>query len=138
MNSEECTNAEGEAKEKHTPSPGTLTDNPQTLPSISDSLKWLGDRRDGFLIAGAGIYGLGYAVWSRNAYRSGLGQLPGLDLQYFTAGLVPAALLILTWALIARLSRIENWLIALYERSKAFFSGFFIVMACSELVFRRH
>jgi len=60
---------------------------------LSDFLKRLGERRDGFLVVGAYVYGLGYVVWSYNAWRNQLGQLPALDFQYFMSGLLPAALI---------------------------------------------
>jgi hypothetical protein len=50
---------------KETDKPPIPTDKP-SIPT-GDWLKWLGERRDGFLIGGAVLYGLGYLVWSYNA-----------------------------------------------------------------------
>ena len=68
---------------------------PTDKPSIptADWLKWLGERRDGFLIAGAVLYGLGYVVWSYNAWRNHLGQLPAIEFQYLMSGLIPGAII---------------------------------------------
>lgn len=63
-------------------------------------LKWLGDHRDGFLLGGAFVYGVGYLVWSYNASQHHLGQLPALEAHYIVAGLVPAAVLVI--ALLAK------------------------------------
>lgn len=65
--------------------------------SSADLLKWIGERRDGFLVAGAVLYGLGYLVWSYNAWRNHLGQLPAIEFQYFIAGLVPGAIIATAW-----------------------------------------
>jgi len=65
-----------------------------------DWLKWLGERRDGFLMSGAVLYGLGYLVWSYNAFRNHLGQIPALEFQYIIAGIVPAIAIILAWSAI--------------------------------------
>jgi len=35
-----------------------------------DVLKWLGERRDGFLVGGAILYALGYLVWSYSVLRT--------------------------------------------------------------------
>jgi hypothetical protein len=64
----------------------------------------IGKLRDGLLVAGGLLYVLGYAVWSLNAWRQGLGILPALESQYLVAGIVPA-LIIYAAILIARLNR---------------------------------
>lgn len=56
----------------------------------SDLLKWFGERRDGLLVVAAAVYGLGYLVWSYNAWRNELGQLPALEFQYIISGVFPA------------------------------------------------
>jgi hypothetical protein len=71
-------------------------------------LEWLSKHRDGFLVAGAGIYGLGYLVWSVNALKHGLGQLPALEFQYFAAGLVPALIIGVASAAFAFFYRIQE------------------------------
>ena len=76
---------------------------------ITGGLKWLGEHRDGFLVGGAVIYGLGYLVWSYNAYRNHLGQLPGLEFQYLISGLVPALLLGAGWATASLLWKLRDW-----------------------------
>jgi len=64
----------------------------------SDLLKWLSERRDGFLVAVPVLYLLGYLVWSYNAWRNGLGPLPALEFQYFTSGLIPAVVVLFAFA----------------------------------------
>lgn len=63
----------------------------------TDWFTWLGNRRDGFLIVGAVLYGLGYAVWSYNAWKHDLGHLPAIEFQYFAAGIIPALVLTTAW-----------------------------------------
>lgn len=76
---------------------------PRGLPL--DLLKWLGAHRDGFLVAGAILYGLGYLVWAVNAAEQHFGNLPALDFQYVMSGIIPAVILALAWAGIALFSR---------------------------------
>jgi len=77
-------------------------------PTLSERLKWLGERRDGFLVGGAVLYGLGYSVWVYNAWRNNLGQLPALDFQYLIAGAIPAFLILLAWMAIAYFATIQS------------------------------
>jgi hypothetical protein len=84
--------------------------------SFSDLLKWLGERRDGFLISGAVLYGLGYLVWSYNAWRNNLGQLPALEFQYVVAGIIPAAIIAIAWAGFAFFHTAGNKIMLLFER----------------------
>ena len=90
------------------------TDKPPT--HTADWLKWLGERRDGFLIGGAVLYGLGYLVWSYNAWRNHLGQLPAIEFQYLMSGLIPGAVIGMTWAAIRFFSRIQGTVIVLFEK----------------------
>lgn len=85
---------------------------------IPDVLKWLGERRDGLLMGVAGLYGLGYLVWTINAARNGLGQLPALEFQYIAAGVVPALLIALVYAAIAFFHDIQERLIGFFERHR--------------------
>jgi len=87
-----------------------------TSSKISRVLRWLGERRDGFLVGGAVLYGLGYLVWSYNAWKNGLGQLPGLDFQYLIAGLVPAAVILLAGAAIRSFSRLQERTLSFLRR----------------------
>jgi len=94
--------------------------NADKTPSPSaDLLKWLGERRDGFLVGGAVLYGLGYLVWSYNAWRNHLGQLPAIEFQYLMAGVVPAFILLIAWAATGYFSSIRDKTIAIFERYKA-------------------
>lgn len=77
------------------PAPSAETDSTK---STRDPFKWLGEHRDGFLVGGAILYGLGYLVWSYNAWHNHLGQLPALEFQYLMSGIIPAAILVLGWA----------------------------------------
>lgn len=84
--------------------------------SFSHLLKWLGDRRDGFLVGSAGLYSLGYLVWSYNAWRNNLGQLPALEFQYLIAGIVPAFIIAVAWTGITLFSRASDTITTLYKR----------------------
>src|SRR5881397_1154408 len=86
------------------------------LGSFSDLLKWLGERRDGFLISGAVLYGLGYLVWSYNAWRNHLGQLPALEFQYVMSGLIPGAIIGIAWAATAFFGNMREKAIALSQK----------------------
>ncbi len=81
-------------------------------------LEWLGKRRDGFLVAGASIYGLGYAVWTYNAWDQGLGLLPAIESQYFLAGTVPALIVFGCWQAIVfakrRNEEVVTWFVKKY------------------------
>src|SRR5215831_7819460 len=90
------------------------TDKPP-IPS-ADWLKWLGERRDGFLVGGAVLYGLGYLVWSYNAWRNHLGQLPALEFQYAMSGLIPGAVIGIAWASTAFFSSIQAKVGALFNK----------------------
>jgi hypothetical protein len=85
--------------------------------SFSDLLKWLGERRDGFLISGAVLYGLGYLVWSYNAWRNNLGQLPALEFQYLIAGIIPAAIIAISWAGTAFFYKAADKIKSLFQRA---------------------
>lgn len=65
---------------------------PRPLPTLSpwaEGAKQVGGLRDGLIVTGILIYGVGAAVWSYHAWRFNLGLLPVLDIQYFVAGIVP-------------------------------------------------
>lgn len=84
----------------------------------TDLLTWLGERRDGFLVGGAVLYGLGYLVWSYNAWRNHLGQLPALEFQYLMAGLIPAFIIAIAWAAATYFSNLRDKTLALFEKYK--------------------
>jgi hypothetical protein len=90
------------------------TKNPSSEPIKSDPtkafdwLKWLGDHRDGFLVGIAVLYGLGYLVWSYNAWRNQLGQLPAIEFQYIMAGILPGILISITWLLAVFFQKIQD------------------------------
>jgi hypothetical protein len=62
-----------------------------------DSLKHIGEARDGALVIGGILYVLGYIVWSINAWKNKLGLLPALDAQYFIAGIIPTLIIVLVY-----------------------------------------
>jgi hypothetical protein len=78
---------------------------PPKSPIPSDLLKWLGGHRDGFLVVGAILYGLGYLVRWLFARQYSQGDLPALDFQYIMSGIIPALVLAFTWAAIALFPR---------------------------------
>src|SRR5689334_22805113 len=88
----------------------------QERASMPNILRWLGDHRDGFLVAGAALYGLGYLVWAYNAWKNGLGPLPALEFQYLVTGIIPAALIVMAWSGIAFFYKIRKKLLSLFER----------------------
>ena len=105
-----------------------------TTPIQFDALKWLGQRRDGFLVVGAILYGLGYLVWSYNAWRNHLGQLPALEFQYLMSGIIPAVILGLAWATAAFFVKVRDKIFKLLQRYKflaslTIASSFVITMA---------
>jgi hypothetical protein len=92
------------------------TDKPP-IPS-ADWLKWLGERRDGFLVGGAVLYGLGYLVWSYNAWRNHLGQLPAIEFQYLMSGLIPGAIIGIAWAATTFFWNMHDKAMALLEKHR--------------------
>jgi hypothetical protein len=75
---------------------------------IGNFVKRIGKLRDGFLVSGAALYGLGYLVWTYTAWRNDLGQLPALEFQYVIAGVVPAILLTFVWGSIVFFQKIKT------------------------------
>jgi hypothetical protein len=77
-------------------------------------LERVGKLRDGFLVAGAILYFMGYVTWSLNSWRNGLGLLPAVESQYFIAGVVPAAVIFLSYLLVklgtSLALKIQEWL----------------------------
>src|SRR5271157_5611184 len=69
--------------------------------------------RDSVLVVGAGLYALGYLVWSLYAWVQGLGLLPVLSAQYIVAGATIGVFLLLAWALTSGLwrarARLHAW-----------------------------
>jgi len=82
--------------------------------TVQARLKAIGVLRDAAIVAGACLYALGYVVWAVYAFRHGLGQLPAIEFQYLSAGVVPAmsALLLVSTvrALLWLHTRIPVWL----------------------------
>jgi len=70
--------------------------------------------RDVALVVGAGLYLVGYVVWSLYAGLEGLGLLPVLSAQYVAAGATIGVFLGLAWIVIGGLwmarSRLHTWL----------------------------
>src|SRR5271165_4721145 len=70
--------------------------------------------RDVALVVGAGLYLVGYVVWSLYAGLEGLGLLPVLSAQYVAAGATIGVFLVLAWIVIGGLwmarSRLHTWL----------------------------
>jgi hypothetical protein len=65
-----------------------------TVSSSADRVERVGKLRDGILVAGGGLYVLGYLAWSGHALAEGLGLLPALELQYLLAGSLLALFLL--------------------------------------------
>ena len=68
-------------------------------------LKRLAGLRDGILVVSAGLYVIGYLLWSLYAWSEGLGLLPVLSAQYFAVAITMAAFPISAWGLILGLWR---------------------------------
>jgi hypothetical protein len=60
---------------------------------VRRALAFLTENRDGFLVAGALVYALGFLTWSINSLRIGIGFIDVLDAQYIVAGIIPSALI---------------------------------------------
>ncbi len=86
----------------------------RTMRRLTAWLKPFAGLRDGLLVLGAGLYGIGYLVWSIRAWWEGLGLLPVLSAQYFVAGatvataiLVALGVVLIPWRVRAR---VHSWL----------------------------
>jgi hypothetical protein len=73
-------------------------------------VKHIGDLRDGLLVCATLLYGLGYFVWSLNAWQNNLGLLPLIESQYLVAGVVPALILWLAYLGLRLLTRLKDHL----------------------------
>lgn len=98
-----------------TPPEQTAASGTQTFKGRAyDLLKSAGELRDGFLVVGATLYFLGYVTWALNSWQRGLGLLPALESQYFIAGIVPAAVILASYALVklgvSGVSKLQEWL----------------------------
>jgi len=96
--------------------PSDGTPETEATPLGFDALKWLGARRDGFLVSGAVLYGLGYLVWSYNAWRNHLGELPALEFQYLVSGIIPALILTTAWAGAVFAFKLRDKLLKVFEK----------------------
>jgi hypothetical protein len=67
---------------------------------IHKSILRLGNMRDGLLVGGAVLYGFGYVAFSVSAWIHHLGPVPGIEAQYFIAG-IPVAVVVLLGIAIA-------------------------------------
>jgi uncharacterized membrane protein len=61
---------------------------------------------DGLVTVATAVYALGYFSWAYYSWDRGLGLPPGLEGQYFIAGIVPALLLILLALTVIGLARL--------------------------------
>ncbi|HEY3136139.1 MAG TPA: hypothetical protein VGL29_08930 [Blastocatellia bacterium] len=77
--------------------------------SKTNLLTRIGTLRDALIAFGTGVYLLGYFSWAFYAWRQHLGLIPALDAQYFTAGVFPAAILLLLVCLIKVLRAVARW-----------------------------
>lgn len=75
--------------------------------------KQLGSFRDAILVMAGGLYAMGYFVRQFNAVRNNLGWLPGIDVQYFVAGIVPTLVLMLAIGFIKGLNFLKSKVYAL-------------------------
>jgi hypothetical protein len=89
--------------------------------------------RDAALVGAAILYGVGYIFWSLNAWRQGLGALPALEVQYFVAGILPSALLILLGLALWLVYRIRNSLGAIARKRPWATRLLPVLMVCSIL-----
>ena len=70
----------------------------------------VGAFRDGFLVLGGVVYLAGYLSWTLYAYEHDLGLIPALDAQFFSAGLVPAAIAVAFFGSARFLFYVKRWL----------------------------
>ena len=71
--------------------------------------------RDGILVVGAGLYAIGYLMWSLYAWEKGLGLLPILSAQYLAAGVTMALVLALGLIVLLVPPFIRAWLHAWFK-----------------------
>lgn len=64
---------------------------------IVKALDWLGQHRDGVILAGSMVYALGYLFWCFSAWKYRLGWLPALRFNYFVAGSICTLALLLVY-----------------------------------------
>jgi hypothetical protein len=76
---------------------------------LQEFLKQIGGLRDGFLVAAATTYGLGWFVWAVNAQENNLGLLPALEVQYFVAGIIPLLILMSVYWLVRGTILFRKW-----------------------------
>src|SRR5262245_14868364 len=106
----------------------------EVKPPSTDWFKWLGERRDGFLVGGAVLYGLGYLVWSYNAWRNHLGQLPAIEFQYLMSGLIPGAIIAIASAAVAYSTKLQDKAIVLFEKHPPLRRASFVVAMVAQTI----
>src|SRR5689334_12579644 len=77
--------------------------------SILEVPKTASDIRDTALVLAPVIYLLGFITWALHAQRNSLGLLPGVDSQYFAAGLIPAVVLAVAVYIVVLTRRFARW-----------------------------
>ncbi|MGV8175597.1 MAG: hypothetical protein ACP5OU_07845 [Methanothrix sp.] len=73
--------------------------NSKKLEKLCYNINSVGRVRDGLLTISLLIYIIGYIIWSWNAWKNNLGQIPALDLQYLIAGIPPLIIVLLIYAI---------------------------------------
>lgn len=105
-------------------------------------LHQLGNYRDGLLVVATLMYILGYAVWTFNAWNYNLGPLPGLDSQYFIAGIIPIIIFVLVYLMFKGVVQIrgvvKKWLSPIERPIVYVFRivGFFLIMVSAAFLLR--
>jgi len=92
----------------------------------------LGALRDGLLLLAGVFYLFGYISWASYALTTKIGLVPALDAQYFTAGIVPAVILLLFVLSVRALRAFHRWLkrpaSGKYETIQKWLTGFAIAV----------
>lgn len=85
---------------------------------MSAFINKLGELRNGILVSASMVYILGYMIWAFHAWISNLGLLPLIDSQYFIAGILPAAVLVIVFWAVVNTRRFVDFTAAFLDPSR--------------------
>jgi hypothetical protein len=95
------------------------------MPFLPNIIKSASQVRDLILILVTGAYALGFALWSVNAWREGLGWIPIANTQYFIAGFPILMVFFLLYLLLQTEHWIRSWASKI-SRPHRFLPWFFV------------